>query len=133
MQWDPEANAGFSSTEPWLPVNKHFQKTNASAQTQDPTSLLNWYRALIHLRNTEPALHSGVYRKIAAGGGIFCYGRTLGTDRILVALNFSRKKKTLSLPSPGGWHPMLREDLSTTEILSGPVTFPPYGVLIAKS
>jgi alpha-glucosidase len=133
MQWNSNANAGFSIAEPWLPVNKNYQQTNASAQTQDPSSLLNWYKALIRLRNSEPVLQSGSYRKIAAGYGIFCYERALGTDRIVVALNFSRRNKTLSLPAPDSWHPLLREDLSTTAPISGPVTLPPYGVLIAKT
>jgi glycosidase len=133
MQWTSNANAGFSIAEPWLPVNKNYQQTNVSAQLQDPSSLLNWYRALIRLRNSEPALQSGSYRKIAAGYGIFCYERAFGTDRIVVALNFSRRNKTLSLPAPDSWHPLLREDLSTTALISGPATLPPYGVLITKA
>ena len=59
MQWSSEANAGFTTGKPWERVNPGWEKTNVASMSADPTSLLNHYRKLIHLRNEEPALHTG--------------------------------------------------------------------------
>ncbi|MFN2187502.1 MAG: alpha-glucosidase [Candidatus Promineifilaceae bacterium] len=132
MQWDNTLNAGFSHVVPWLPVNKNYLQTNVLAQLKDPLSLLSWYRTLIRLRKSEPALLSGSYTKVTASGGIFSYERALDDSHIFVALNFLGKEKQIDLPAPGPWMPLLRENLAAGSVLSTTDTLPPYGVLIAR-
>ncbi|HQL83868.1 MAG TPA: alpha-glucosidase, partial [Spirochaetota bacterium] len=62
MQWSAGANAGFSAAEPWLPVAGTFRDVNVAAQTDDPGSLLAWYRDLLALRKKQAALARGSYR-----------------------------------------------------------------------
>jgi len=50
MQWDGGPNAGFSSGQPWLPVNSDYRSRNVALQEADSTSLLSWYKALLALR-----------------------------------------------------------------------------------
>ena len=59
MQWDEGPQAGFSTVEPWLPVNPDWREKNVAAQQEDPGSVLSTYRDLIRLRKRHPALHSG--------------------------------------------------------------------------
>ncbi len=98
MQWDTNANAGFSSAEPWLPLTPDWKTRNVAVQSGDPTSLLNLYRRLLHYRRATPALYGGSYRALDAGDeNVFAYTRESGGDRRLVALNFTHAPRTLAI------------------------------------
>jgi alpha-glucosidase len=103
MQWDAGPNAGFTAqgVTPWLPVADDFASRNVAAQDDAPTSMLNYFRALAHLRRDEPALNVGDYASVDAGSDdVFAYTRTApNTDRFLVALNFSAAPQTINLSS----------------------------------
>ncbi|MDZ7732703.1 MAG: alpha-glucosidase [Acidimicrobiia bacterium] len=64
MQWDDSPNAGFapSGVAPWLPVGDDRDERNVASQAADDESLLELYRALLHLREDRPALHAGSSR-----------------------------------------------------------------------
>jgi alpha-glucosidase len=95
MQWTAEKNAGFSSGEPWLPVDSSHAHRNVQAQDGDPNSLLNWYRKLIWLRGSRPALHSGTYCAFGhTPRGVYAYLRESGDDRLAVFLNFTPRPIT---------------------------------------
>lgn len=100
MQWSGERNAGFTSGEPWLPVDPSYAERNVARQDGDPASLLNWYRRLIWLRKEKPALRAGSYRAIdGTPRGAFVYLRELEGERIAVFLNFT--SRPVSLPNQG--------------------------------
>ena len=61
MQWSAEAYAGFSDFEPWQELAKGWEETNVENASQDPDSLLNWYKGLVNTRNQLPALQKGSY------------------------------------------------------------------------
>ncbi|MBN8440523.1 MAG: alpha-glucosidase [Thauera sp.] len=61
MPWDDTANAGFSTTTPWLTVNPEYREVNVAAQRAASRSVLHYYRDLIALRAAEPALLDGRY------------------------------------------------------------------------
>ena len=46
MPWDATTNAGFSTGQPWLPVNPDYARVNVESERRDPNSLLNYYRAV---------------------------------------------------------------------------------------
>ena len=52
MQWSDGANAGFSpeGSTPWLPINENFVTLNVETESEEPTSHLEIYRALVRLR-----------------------------------------------------------------------------------
>jgi alpha-glucosidase len=101
MQWDDSPNAGFApaGVTPWLPVAADFQVHNVSRQEDNPTSMLQLYRALTHLRGEEPALHPGSYSSIDTGAQeVFAYRRSArGADPFLVVLNFASGTHLLDL------------------------------------
>jgi alpha-glucosidase len=135
MQWSAEPQAGFTSGEPWLPVNPDIVRVSVAAQQDDPKSLLNWNRALIALRKREVALRAGSYRRLSAPRSqTLCYLRETEGDHIVVALNFARNPQTVALPDAGPWHVLLDSQHSVGETLdSKSLTLPGYGILIARA
>lgn len=97
MQWDASPNGGFSTAEPWLPVDANYKTQNVAFERDDPKSFLSLYRRLIDLRRCEPALAVGSYRLIPAEGDILTYIREHDGDRFLAALNFGHKRQPVTL------------------------------------
>ncbi|MBN1218185.1 MAG: DUF3459 domain-containing protein [Anaerolineae bacterium] len=134
MQWDNSVHAGFSQAEPWLPVNNDYPSVNVAAQQQESDSLLNWYRALIQLRQNEPALHSGSYQRWWVKDNVFCFERQLNDDRIMIALNFAPKERNIPLPQDVTWQTLLSTQVAKHHTLATNEThLPGYEVLIAKA
>jgi alpha-glucosidase len=90
MQWDASANAGFSTGTPWLRTNPDFASLNAALQERDPASVLNFYRSLIRLRRSEPALIYGRYELLMEDDPrIYAYLRADDTQRVVVITNLA--------------------------------------------
>jgi oligo-1,6-glucosidase len=90
MQWDDSPNAGFSTGTPWLPVNPNHREINAKAQRADPDSVFHWYRRLIELRKTEPAVAEGDFTMLLPHDErLYAFTRRLGGTELLVIGNFS--------------------------------------------
>ena len=98
MQWDSSRHGGFTSGDPWLPVNRETVSINVAAQRDDPASILSLYRSLIRLRHSSPALRRGSFRALdGAPADVFAYIRELDRERWLVALNFSNEARRLAV------------------------------------
>jgi len=91
MQWDADANAGFSQSKPWLPLAADYCCHNVERQRRDPSSLYNLYRRLIALRRSRPVLITGRYRPLKADGDVFLFTREDERNRLLIALNLGDK------------------------------------------
>ena len=97
MQWNDTAQAGFSTGTPWLPVAPEALTVNVAAQRADPSSLLYFYRRLIHMRRAELALTLGAYKPSRTTDAVMLYTRELGTKHVLIALNFTHQPQTIML------------------------------------
>lgn len=99
MQWNNQLNAGFSNTEKtWLPVNKDAAIRNVEQLEKDKNSLLNVFKKVIHLRKNNAALHSGNIEPVTLyNPGILAFTRTFEDETLLVLMNFSNKKVTISI------------------------------------
>ena len=100
MQWDTSTNAGFtSSLTPWLPVPASYQQRNVAFEEKDPDSLLNFYKQLIRLRRTHPALRDGAQITVNChDADVLCYLRKNPNtgESVLIVLNMSNKPKTVA-------------------------------------
>jgi alpha-glucosidase len=102
MQWDGSEWAGFSTAEPWLPVQDDYMWRNVQTMSPDPRSFLSMVRRLVWLRRETPALNVGSYTPLdGMPAGVYAYVRQHGNQRILVALNFTGESKTLEAPGTG--------------------------------
>jgi alpha-glucosidase len=92
MQWDKSDYAGFSTVEPWLPLDENYQQINVQKERENTDSYLSLYRRLIKLRQDEPALQVGAFIDTGLEGELMLYKREHQGDEILVALNFGKQE-----------------------------------------
>jgi alpha-glucosidase len=101
MQWEPTANAGFSTGEPWLPIAPNYKEQNVATQCANKESLYNLYRRLIALRRSRPSLTLGRYRRLFVDGDLLLFARELESERTLVALNLGLEATSVAFDSGG--------------------------------
>lgn len=104
MQWDATANAGFSAAgvRTWLPVTADYPTVNVQAQLADPRSMLNLTRSLLAVRRNAAALYGGSYQTLpGTPADCLAYLRQSGTERFVIAINFSGETRALNLAIPG--------------------------------
>ncbi|NJN54307.1 MAG: DUF3459 domain-containing protein [Anaerolineae bacterium] len=104
MQWTSDSfKVGFSTAVPWRAVASDYQERSVALQTDDPESLLNHYRQLVHLRNNHEALRTGDWTLVETNPGrVYAALRTTETETLLVIINMSDKATsdyTLTLAS----------------------------------
>jgi len=128
MQWSSKINAGFSQTEPWLPVNKNFPTRNVIRQISDPDSLQNFFKQIINIRKSNPALQHGDFTPIVNDPRfIMAYQRKFEDEKVVVVLNFSSRELDFELPE-GDWRSLFDEQIS-----SGKVKLEPYQISLFKA
>ncbi|MDX6807305.1 alpha-amylase family glycosyl hydrolase [Terrihabitans rhizophilus] len=101
MQWDRSAHAGFSTAEPWLPLAEDWPMRNVAALSGNQQGILSLYRTLVRLRQEHPALVLGSYEAVTVTDQVLVFARTAGDERLVVALNFSGQRQTVTLPQAG--------------------------------
>jgi maltose alpha-D-glucosyltransferase/alpha-amylase len=97
MQWSGGVNAGFSTADPerlWLPLVSNalygYQAVNVESQQRNPTSLLNWTRRLIEVRQTTSVFGRGSIDFLKpANHRVLAFTRTLGRETALVVCNLA--------------------------------------------
>jgi len=149
MQWANATNAGFTTGTPWERVNADYAKgRNVAEQMAEAQSLLNHYRALIHLRNEHVALRLGeVVEVTASHPALYAMLRTTPDETVLVLVNLGEQPITAydlslargSLHGPYQVVPLMGGDLGAplaTTATGGfdhyqPLpTLPPYGTTL---
>ena len=96
MQWSAGENAGFTTGAPWIMLNPNYTEINAEAEECDPDSVLNYYRALIALRNSTPALLRGDWRELLPESAqVVAYARELEGEKYTVLCNLSGESAEL--------------------------------------
>ena len=101
VQWNTEKNAGFTTGEPWFPVNENYREINVAAQENDPDSLLNFYRSLIAFRKANKVvLYGDYYEHDKKNKNFYVYERNYLNKKLLVICFFSKEQKRFD--APGG-------------------------------
>jgi len=98
MPWDASPEAGFTTGDPWLPLNPDWLARNVMVEATDPGSILSLYRDLLRLRRAHPALAVGNVRLLQADGDVLAYERILDEERIVVALNLGGREQPVACP-----------------------------------
>lgn len=102
VQWSDSANAGFTSGNPWLPLNPNYKEINVASQENDPDSLLSFYKELIALRKNPKYKETVVYGELIPyleeQHNLMSYYRK-GDKTLLVLGNFQKEPQTVKLPS----------------------------------
>jgi alpha-glucosidase len=101
MQWSDDSYAGFSTSEPWLPLADNYAVINVQAEDADPQSILLLYRKLLELRRNHAALVDGGYEPVTISGDLLAYIRRSPYGSLLIALNLGNAPFELLLGSLG--------------------------------
>lgn len=120
MQWNANAQAGFTTGSPWTGINSNYALYNVATEQADATSLLSHYKKLIALRTSNETLRKGYYLPApTSSGAVLGYARVYGNEAVLVAANLSSSaisNPTLSLSvstlTPGTYQAV---DLATNQ------------------
>ncbi len=107
MPWDASAGGGFTTGKPWYDFAPGKEQANVAAETNDPASLLSWYRRLIHLRHASIALRTGEIRLLSPA------------DRSTPVLAFLRETQ-----GRGAERVLVVHNLGTTDAEAGPFAVP---------
>jgi len=101
MQWEPVLGGGFTTGVPWESLQPDAAQRGVGQQSDDPQSLLSWYRQLIHLRLGHTALRTGSTTLIDAGTApLLGYVRVSGTETLLVIHSFAPSPQPVAIRLP---------------------------------
>ena len=99
MSWSATpGSAGFTSGTPYRSLSANVGSFNVAAQLTDPNSLLAFYKAMLSLRKAHPAIAAGSYENVAVNGSAMSFQRRLGSESIVVAINYGTATATLAVP-----------------------------------
>ena len=139
MQWSTDANAGFSTTPPWNPVDPRFKTYNVVTEKADPNSILNHYQKLLALRHTDKALLDGKYIALSENDpNVLAYVRSYQGENVLVVLNMSKsaQKVNLDLASKGvqgtSAQTMISSFTAPAQVNVSDIQLQPFGAIVAK-
>jgi len=130
MQWTPDRNAGFSTSDPqrlYLPAIMDpiygYQVINVESQMRSSTSLLQWTRRMIEVRKRHPTFGMGSYAEMSGSNpSVLPFVREFGDDVVFCVHNLSR------FPQPVELDMRRFEGRTPVEMLGG-VHFPKIGEL----
>jgi oligo-1,6-glucosidase len=99
VQWDAGPHGGFTTGEPWLPVNPNHSVINAKAERANADSVFHHYRRIIELRHTLPVIADGDFTMLLSDEErVYAYVRSLDGVELLVLGNFSGDEVIADLP-----------------------------------
>ena len=102
MQWTGGENAGFTAGTPWLRVNPNYTAINVEKETNDPASVLNFYKKLIALRKDPEYKETVVYGALEPfmedRHNLMAYYRK-GDKTLLVVGNYQWEEQEITLPA----------------------------------
>ncbi|NHK26823.1 alpha-glucosidase [Parvularcula flava] len=130
VPWDSaKLHAGFSTAEPWLPVDPAHIPCAVNEQDTDQDSMLNFTRQLIARRKSSPALHHGSIRFLETPSDIVAFIRSTdkGDDRLCV---FNPSSSMVEWQAAPSWS--IDIAVNIVNDISPPEKLPPAAGYIAR-
>ena len=98
MPWSVDAPfAGFSTTEPWLPIEARHPAMAVDVQDADPASMLHATRRILALRRAHPALRLGDMTVLATDP-LLVFSRKGGGEALLAVFNLGHEAQAWTAP-----------------------------------
>ena len=94
IPWTTDKNGGFTSGTPWIKtqIDKGY---TVEEQERDEESVLNFYRRLLKLRKSIPALSDGEFELLLNESNISVYTRKSENEIIYVVSNFDENERPM--------------------------------------
>jgi glycosidase len=90
MSWTTSnsGTGGFTTGTPFRALSANVAAYNVQTQAAQSNSLLNWYKAIIAVRQAHPALRRGIHVSATATGTTLSFQREDGNQRAVVMINY---------------------------------------------
>jgi len=126
MPWTQEAPwGGFSTVEPWLPMDGDHLHRAVSLHVNNPGSVLHFFLKFLRWRHHLPALRHGAIRFLKTEEPVLAFERTHKDQRLIVAFNLGPYPSRLLLPA--GVNPLKGHGLEEARIEGRQLLLPPWG------
>ncbi|KUJ07774.1 alpha-glucosidase [Mollisia scopiformis] len=106
MQWDASPYAGFTGKKDgaWMRTNDSYKEINVANQTEDPNSVLNFWRKMIKMRKEyrDVFIHGAFEGYDVENRDTFVFSKTKGESRVVVVLNFTGRESGFERPKELG-------------------------------
>ncbi|MGK4341831.1 alpha-glucosidase [Ectopseudomonas oleovorans] len=131
MPWVRDGvHAGFSSQQPWLPLDERHRALAVDAQEDDSASMLNSYRRFLAWRQEQPLLIDGDIQVRYHDDDLLVFERRLGEQAWLCLFNMGDRERRYDLPLMV--EPVDGVPSSTAEFLGSWVHLPAHGFGFAR-
>lgn len=122
MSWTAD-KSGFTSGTAWRALSGNVATQNVAGQT-DSSSILNFYKAMLALRNSRTSIAQGSYDTPQVNGNLVAWLRTQGSERSLVVINTGTAAANMAvaqLPANASLNNLYPADNSTATANAGGV------------
>jgi alpha-glucosidase len=131
LPWQADRpHAGFTSGEPWLPVDPAHVPLSLDRQQADPASLLWRWRHFLGWRKTHRVLIDGALQPVAAPPPLVAFRRGAARESMLVVLNTAAQPALVPAELVAGKRLLDGHGFVVQPAMDG-VTLPRYGMLFA--
>ncbi len=111
-------HAGFSTAEPWLPVDPRHEAAAIDIQRMDPASPLSFAKRFLAFRKHHEALQYGSIKFIDKNDRMLVFERISTQERLMCGFNLSDQIYEYALENPA-------------DITGSKISVPPFGGFIA--
>jgi oligo-1,6-glucosidase len=134
MQWNPGAQAGFTTGIPWLNVNENKSEINVEAAEKNQYSTLHYFREMIKLRKThKEVLVYGKYQLLdRSNPAVYAYTREAANgEKVLVLLSFRKEGGVFDLGNLQTGETWIN-NMPSIKLENGKIILNPYQALVIK-
>lgn len=98
MPWtEGKPNAGFSTAEPWLPLDRNHVSRAVDRQAGDPESVLSFFQRVIRYRRQNPAMTRGGLVFLPSPPDTLLFLREYDERRLLCGFNLSDRAQVFDV------------------------------------
>ncbi len=103
ITWEKSnADGGFTTGKPWLPVSPDHLNLSAASQEADEAAMLHHYRRAIALRHANVALAQGTQSDPVVSGKVLTFTRSHDGQSVACVFNMGEAPATAAVPA-GNW------------------------------
>lgn len=134
LPWNDQKFGGFSKTTPWIDLIENYKTINVQIEENTSSSLLNFYRELIQLRNHSKYSQTLIYGNFTAhretNENIISYFRNDQTTKLQIIVNLSNKHNDIDIKNTN--YELILDNYGAVEKIENKIKLRPYEALIIE-
>jgi len=135
MPWrGDDAQGGFTTGAPWLPMSPAHLPLAVNRQQADPDSMLAFSRSMLHWRRAQPLLHTAAIAFFDAPEPVLWFERREGARSLQAVFNLGPAPMSIVLRDE--LRPLVDAPLASSATLGGPegrtLALAPFGAFFGE-